>query len=140
MASPARASSSAPRPSAKKDEDLVNDVAFLRELWRDVQAKAEDPPRPTRLAGFRLLQKVLRDLFREEVASFWVDDPAHLRRGHRVRLQTPSGMGGAREAFHPDLPIFEAFGIEQGDRRRALSQGVSPNMAAAWSSTRPKPW
>jgi ribonuclease G len=60
----------------------------------------------------RLLHKVLRDIFREEVASFWVDDPAvhaevlgfigklHPEWADRVRL------------FTSDLPIFDAFGIE----------------------------
>lgn len=98
----------------EKDEDLIADVAFLRELWTtEVKAKAERQSAPSLVwQDFRLLKKVLRDLFREEVASFWVDDPAtyedvvaFIQRLHpewveRVKL------------WSSDLPIFSAFGIE----------------------------
>ena len=98
----------------EKDEDLIADVAFLRELWTtEVKAKAERQSAPSLVwQDFRLLKKVLRDLFREEVASFWVDDPA-----------TYEDVVAFIQRLHPewvervkpwtsDLPIFSAFGIE----------------------------
>ncbi len=98
----------------EKDEDLVQDVAFLRELWQESQARAAQIRAPS-LAwqDARLLQKVLRDLFREEVSSFWIDredayrdvvafaERLHPEWAERVKLWTS------------DLPIFEAFGLEQ---------------------------
>ena len=64
----------------EKDEDLVGDVVFLRQLWEGIQAKAEHVPAPGLVwQDLRLLQKVMRDIFREEVSSFWVDDDAAYR-------------------------------------------------------------
>ena len=57
-----------------KDEDLINDIIYLRELWTNLKAKRHLLNVPS-LAwnDLGLLQKVMRDLFREEVTSFWVD-------------------------------------------------------------------
>ncbi len=99
----------------EKDEDLVSDVAFLRELWEaEVRTRADKLSAPSLVwQDFRLLKKVLRDLFREEVASFWVDDPStyedvvtfvkklHPEWVERVKL------------WSSDIAIFSAFGIEQ---------------------------
>ncbi len=98
----------------EKDEDLITDVAFLRELWSQVQAKAETLEPPSLVwQDFRLLQKVLRDLFREEVASFWVDDPQTYEEVVTfVRNLHPEWVERVK-LFTSDIPIFEAFGIEQ---------------------------
>jgi ribonuclease G len=62
---------------------------------------------------FRLLQKVLRDLFREEVASFWVDrDDTYREVVDFVGRLHPEWVGRVKH-FTSDLPIFEAFAIEK---------------------------
>ena len=98
----------------EKDEDLVSDVAALRELWAEVQTRSLDCHAPCLVwQDSGLLQKVLRDLFREEVASFWVD-----------RIDTYQEVVDFVGRLHPewvtrvkhfssDLPIFDAFGIEK---------------------------
>lgn len=98
----------------EKDEDLVSDVAFLRELWRDVQAKASGCRAPSLVwQDFKLLQKALRDLFREEVASFWVDtDEAYQEVVAFVEKLHPEWVPRVKR-FTSDIPIFEAFGIEK---------------------------
>src|SRR5512141_3163048 len=97
----------------EKDEDLVGDVAFLRQAWQEIQAKAETVPAPGLVwHDLRLLQKVLRDIFREEVSSFWVDDPeAHREVLAFVEKLHPEWANRVKH-FTSDLPIFEAFGIE----------------------------
>jgi ribonuclease G len=97
----------------EKDEDLVGDVAFLRQMWQEIQAKAETVPAPGLVwQDLGLLQKVLRDIFREEVATFWVDnDDAH--RAVLAFLEKLHPEWAPRvKRFSSDLPIFEAFGIE----------------------------
>ncbi|HEX9081673.1 MAG TPA: ribonuclease E/G, partial [Holophagaceae bacterium] len=98
----------------EKDEDLVGDVAFLRQMWAEIQAKAEPVPAPGLVwQDLRLLQKVLRDIFREEVASFWVDDAAvHAEVVAFVEKLHPEWANRVK-LFTSDLPIFDAFGIEQ---------------------------
>lgn len=98
----------------EKDEDLVSDVAFLREIWRDVQTKAESLAAPNLVwQDSRLLQKVLRDLFREEVASFWVDDPGTYEEVVAFVSKLHPEWVERVKLFTSDIPIFEAFGIEQ---------------------------
>jgi ribonuclease G len=98
----------------EKDEDLVGDVAYLRELWVELQAKCQRVPAPSLVwKDFRLLQKVLRDLFREEVASFWVDrDDTYREVVDFVSRLHPEWVGRVKH-FTSDLPIFEAFAIEK---------------------------
>jgi ribonuclease G len=97
----------------EKDEDLISDVAMLREVWKEVQASAGHTPTQGLVwQDLGLLQKVLRDMFREEVASFWVDDDA----AHNATLAFlqklhPEWVDRVKR-FTSDLPIFEAFGIE----------------------------
>jgi len=98
----------------EKDEDLVSDVTFLRELWKDVQQRAEGVRAPSLVwQDYRLLQKVLRDLFREEVASFWVDtQEAYQEVAGFVQNLHPEWVERVK-LFTSDLPIFQAFGIEK---------------------------
>ena len=97
----------------EKDEDLVGDVAFLRQMWAEVQAAAAKTPVQSLVwQDLRLLHKVLRDIFREEVASFWVDDPAvHTEVVAFIEKLHPDWVDRVR-LFTSDLPIFDAFGIE----------------------------
>ena len=98
----------------EKDEDLVSDVAYLRELWAEVQVNCQRLQAPSLVwKDFRLLQKVLRDLFREEVASFWVDrDDTYREVVDFVSRLHPEWVGRIKH-FTSDLPIFEAFAIEK---------------------------
>ena len=98
----------------EKDEDLVSDVAYLRELWAEVQVQRQRVQAPSLVwKDFRLLQKVLRDLFREEVASFWVDrDDTYREVVDFVSRLHPEWVGRVKH-FTSDLPIFEAFAIEK---------------------------
>ncbi|WP_306591100.1 Rne/Rng family ribonuclease [Geothrix sp. 21YS21S-4] len=97
----------------EKDEDLVGDVAFLRQMWQEIQAKADLVPAPGLVwQDLRLLQKVMRDIFREEVSTFWVDDAdAHRDVLAFVEKLHPDWAPRVKR-FTSDLPIFEAFGIE----------------------------
>ncbi|MBS1767752.1 MAG: Rne/Rng family ribonuclease [Acidobacteria bacterium] len=97
----------------EKDEDLVGDVAFLRQLWTEVQATAAKTPAQALVwQDLRLLHKVLRDIFREEVASFWVDDASvHGEVVEFIAKLHPEWVDRVRH-FTSDLPIFDAFGIE----------------------------
>jgi ribonuclease G len=98
----------------EKDVDLVGDVTYLRELWADLQAKCQQCHAPSLVwKDFGLLQKVLRDLFREEVASFWVDRDDTYREVVEFVSRLHPEWAGRVKHFTSDLPIFEAFAIEK---------------------------
>jgi ribonuclease G len=96
------------------DKDLIADITFLREIWKEVQARSDRRPAPSLIwQDFRLLQKVLRDLFREEVASFWVDTAeAYQQVVAFVQALHPEWLERVKR-FTSDIPIFEAFEIER---------------------------
>ncbi|MDR0499231.1 MAG: Rne/Rng family ribonuclease [Holophagales bacterium] len=98
----------------ERDEDLISDVTFLRAIWKEVQSRSERRAAPSLVwQDFRLLQKVMRDLFREEVASFWVDtDEAYKQVAAFVQALHPEWAERAKR-FTSNIPIFEAFGIER---------------------------
>ena len=97
----------------EKDEDLVGDVASLRQNWAEIQARATTVAAPGLVyQDLRLLQKVLRDIFREEVASFWVDDAAAHREVLAFVEKVHPEWANRVKLFTSDLPIFDAFGIE----------------------------
>jgi ribonuclease G len=98
----------------ERDDDLVSDMAFLREIWKEVGARAERRRAPSLVwQDFHLLQKVLRDLFREEVSSFWVDtEESYQQVIAFVQALHPEWTERVKR-FTSDIPIFEAFGIER---------------------------
>jgi ribonuclease G len=104
------------------DRDLVADITFLREIWKEVQARAARRVAPCIVwQDFRLLQKVLRDLFREEVAAFWVDtEEAYQQVVAFVQALHPHWLDRVKR-FTSDIPIFEAFEIE-----RELDMALQP--------------
>ncbi|MDR1841744.1 MAG: Rne/Rng family ribonuclease [Holophagales bacterium] len=98
----------------ERDDDLISDITFLREIWKEVRARSERRPVPSIIwQDFRLLQKVLRDLFREEVSSFWVDtEESYQQVIAFVQALHPEWLERVKR-FTSDIPIFEAFGIER---------------------------
>ncbi|NWJ41660.1 MAG: ribonuclease E/G [Geothrix sp.] len=85
----------------------------MRRLWEGIQAKAETVPAPGLVwQDLRLLQKVMRDIFREEVSTFWVDDDAAHREVVSFVENIHPEWSNRVKRFTSDLPIFEAFGIE----------------------------
>nr|WP_320133122.1 Rne/Rng family ribonuclease [uncultured Holophaga sp.] len=98
----------------ERDEDLVGDIAYLREIWTETQRKAQALPAPSLVwRDLGLLQKVMRDLFREEVASFWVDQEDSYREVLDFVSHLHPEWAERVKLFTSDLPIFEAFGIEK---------------------------
>lgn len=98
----------------ERDEDLTGDITYLREVWADVQRRSYNAPAPSMIwRDLHLLQKVLRDLFREEVSSFWVDrEDTYLEVVEFVKKLHPEWAERVK-LFTSDLPIFEAFAIEK---------------------------
>jgi len=98
----------------EKDEDLIGDISYLREVWSEVQRRALGAQAPSLVwRDMRLLQKVLRDLFREEVSSFWVDREDTYREVVEFVTRLHPEWAERVKLFSSDLPIFEAFAIEK---------------------------
>jgi ribonuclease G len=98
----------------EKDKDIINDIIYLRSLWIDLNTKYQHLSVPS-LAwkDLGLLQKIMRDLFREEVTSFWVDhDKTYEKAINFIKKLHPEWVERIKH-FTSDLPIFDAFAIEK---------------------------
>lgn len=100
---------------------LVEDMAFVRSLWAEVEERAKASRAPALLLpDLDLVLRAARDLFTREVERLVVDDPHELTRiqtfiskfspslAERVRLHT-----GA-------VPLFDQFGVETEIERTLL--------------------
>ena len=106
------------------DEELAEDIAYLRKTWRRIKEAATRQPPPTLLhEDLNLMQRVLRDLVSADTQSIRIDS----REQHGLLI-------GFASEFMPDTvaklqhysgerPIFDLFNIDE-DIARALSRRV----------------
>ena len=108
----------------EKDEDLIADISLLREQWQLTQ-KAFETQQGSRLIweDVGLIQKILRDKFREEVQSLWVDDSTTYQEIIQFVAQLHPSWTSRIHLFTSPLPIFDAFEIES-EITRALQPKV----------------
>lgn len=108
----------------EKDEDLITDMTLLREQWESVQ-KTFEARKGSRLIweDVSLMKKILRDKFREEVQSLWVDDATIYQEICQFVEQFHPDWISRIRLFTSPVPIFEAFEIES-EIMRALQPKV----------------
>ncbi|MFF2887138.1 Rne/Rng family ribonuclease [Paenibacillus sp. NPDC057967] len=106
------------------EESLDADVGKLRDLWRAVEARADEAKAPAMLhseAG--LMHRVVRDSLMLDIDEVWIDGPSRFDEAsrlladmapalkERLRLYEPDGNpGGLFQAFGVSAQIEEAFG------------------------------
>jgi ribonuclease G len=106
------------------EKTLADDVAFLRQMWHRVLERARAARAPALVyQDLRLIRRIVRDLFTEEVDRFVVDSAEEFGR-----------IGDLLGSFAPELrerlvlhrdeePIFERYGVER-EIDRALRRRV----------------
>lgn len=98
----------------ENDDDLINDLVYLRTAWNKLQVKYQQANCPGLIwKDLNLLQRSIRNLFREELTSLWVDNSdAYDEAIKFIRKLHPEWVNRVKH-FTSDLSIFEAFGIEK---------------------------
>ncbi|WP_101048043.1 Rne/Rng family ribonuclease [Macromonas nakdongensis] len=106
------------------DEELAEDIAYLRKTWAHIKAgAARQPPATLLYQDLTLLQRVLRDLVGAQTQSIQVDS----REQHGL-LQTfareymPSTLERLRQ-YSGERPIFDLYSIDE-EMARALGRRV----------------
>ena len=106
------------------DEELADDIAYLRRTWATIRERAMKQPPGTLLhQDLTLVERVLRDLANEHTASIRIDSRMQFQAMQRFGSEyTPSSVGKL-EHYRGERPIFDLFGIEE-EIQRALARRV----------------
>ncbi len=106
------------------DEELAEDIAYLRRAWALVRERAQRSPPGTLLhQDLSLAERVLRDLVNEATQTIRIDS--------RLQFDALKAFGDTYmpralaklELYRGERPIFDLFGIEE-EIARALSRRV----------------
>ena len=109
---------------AGKDEELTEDIAYLRELYSSIKEAKDEASPPTCLhSDFDLALRSLRDLVDDGVARIVLDDPEEHARVAAFAERFLPRFADRVELWSGDRPLFSAAGVEKG-LGHALSRKV----------------
>lgn len=104
--------------------DFQHDLNFLQATWEHIRKRWETTAAPALLyAELDLLLRVARDVARENVQEFWVDEPQAFRRVVEFFQRFEPALASVVKLYTRAMPMFAAFGLEE-DIARALSPRV----------------
>ncbi|MDE2206965.1 MAG: Rne/Rng family ribonuclease, partial [Armatimonadetes bacterium] len=98
----------------KAEEDLVQDIEFLKKTWSDVQIAAGERRAPALVQqDLSLLYKTIRDIFGSDVDRMIIDDPAEYEKANDLLMRISPGLAGRIQLYDGREPIFDHFGLEE---------------------------
>jgi len=106
------------------DEELADDIAYLRKAWAAIRAQGLSQPPGTLLhEDLNLAQRVLRDMANESTQNIRIDSKLQFDALQEFgRAYTP-GSAAKLDLYKGERPIFDLFGIEE-EIARALARRV----------------
>ncbi|MBA4253098.1 MAG: Rne/Rng family ribonuclease [Betaproteobacteria bacterium] len=106
------------------DEELAEDVAYLRKIWAHIKAAAARLPAPSLLQqDLSLLQRVLRDLASAETQSIQVDSLEQFAQLQQFARAYMPAMLERIGHYRGERPIFDLYQIDE-EIARALGRRV----------------
>lgn len=107
-----------------EEKVLAGDVAFLMQMWNRVLERARVSKAPALVyQDLRLIRRVVRDLFTDEVERFVVDSPEEYGRIADLLSSFAPNLKDRLVLYRDDEPVFERRGIER-EIDRALRRRV----------------
>lgn len=104
--------------------DFRHDLEFLQATWEHIRRRWETTAAPALLySELDLLLRVARDVARNHVQEFWVDDPQAFRRVVEFFQRFEPGLASVVKLYTRARPMFAAFGLEE-ELTKALSPWV----------------
>jgi len=106
------------------DEELADDIAYLRKAWATIRERAQSSP-PGKLLhqDLSLAQRVLRDFTGESTQSIRIDSQQQFDALSAFGAGFMPRAVGKLELYRGERPIFDLFGIEE-EIARALGRRV----------------
>ena len=106
------------------EEEFLNDMAYLRLLWSEINQKAQKAKVPALLyKDLSLAQRVLRDMVHQDTASIEIDNKAVYESLCAFAERFVPGVKDQLHFYDGDRPLFELYGVE-AEIERALSRRV----------------
>lgn len=106
----------------RERKDFEQDLAFLEATWEHIRRKFEQAVAPTLLySDVDVLLRVARDIAREDLAEFWVDNAEAFRRVVEFFQRFQPELVTRVKLYQRTTPIFTAFNIEE-----EIAQALSP--------------
>jgi ribonuclease G len=106
------------------DEELAEDIAYLRKTWSLVRQRAVSKPAGTLLhQDLSLVERVLRDLTTEATQSIRIDSRMQFEALQAFGRTYMPAVVDKLEHYRGERPLFDHFGIEE-DVARALARRV----------------
>jgi ribonuclease G len=106
------------------DEELAEDIAYLRKTWALVRQRAVSKPAGTLLhQDLSLVERVLRDLTTEATQSIRIDSRMQFEALQAFGRTYMPAVVGKLEHYRGERPVFDLFGIEE-DVAKALARRV----------------
>jgi ribonuclease G len=106
------------------DEELAEDIAYLRKTWALVRQRAVSKPAGTLLhQDLSLVERVLRDLTTEATQTIRIDSRMQFEALQAFGRTYMPAVVGKLEHYRGERPIFDLFGIEE-DVAKALARRV----------------
>ena len=106
------------------DEELADDIAYLRKTWNTIRERSLSQPPGTLLhQDLSLAERVLRDLTTEATQTIRIDSNMQFDVLRRFGDTYMPGAVAKLDLYRGERPIFDLFGIEE-EIARALARRV----------------
>ena len=106
------------------DEELAEDIAYLRKTWGAIrEAGFRQPPGTLLHEDLNLAQRVLRDLVNDQTQSIRIDSRMQFEALQAFGQQYTPGAVGRLQHYKGERPIFDLFNID-AEVERALARRV----------------
>ena len=106
------------------DEELSNDIEYLRRLWYDIQSEAEKQAPPALLyRELPLGLRVLRDFVNADTTRIVIDSRENFQKLSSFAKEYTPAVQPLLSHYPGERPLFDLYGVEQ-EIERALARRV----------------
>ena len=96
------------------EKELADDIQFLLQIWNRVEERSRASKAPALVyQDLRLIRRVVRDQFTDEVTRFLIDSPEEFRRVQDLLNSFASKLKSRVQLYREAEPIFEHTGVEK---------------------------
>lgn len=106
------------------EKELADDIQYLLQIWNRVEERSRASKAPALVyQDLRLIRRVVRDQFTEDVSQFLIDSPDEFRRVHDLVTSFAPKLTPRLQLYRDSEPIFEHTGVER-EVEKALRRKV----------------
>ncbi|MBI4459045.1 MAG: Rne/Rng family ribonuclease [Acidobacteria bacterium] len=108
----------------RSEQELLQDVRFLHQLWLEIRTKAERSPAPALLHhDLNLVERILRDHLSEEFRAIWVDNEQEYENVLQFVQSLQPVLVSRVKLYTKDTPLFEEFNVQE-----EISKALKPKV------------